>query len=239
MKHSYLLAASLLLFSACGKDDEPELSLPGEYQAENRIVATPISMYTSNGQVNNTGLIDNFIRRYRVEENFSRTDVAVPAGNTITLSIDANNKATFVSVEPALQNPDTLKAEILSRTQNYLSLAGLDSTSNFEIIWPNRCQQLDQNMILLQPSKRCRPVSTTAGSFSLLCRYRRTLALLIKEDGLRLPMFSWMIVSRQGSNSCVNGIRAIPNMFNTTVLNQLRAGDTIVVQVREVPFIKQ
>jgi hypothetical protein len=239
MKHSYLLAASLLLFSACGKDDEPELNLPGEYQAENRIAATSINMYTSNGQVNNTGLIDKFIRRNRVEDYFSRTDVAIPSGNTLTLSIDSNNKATFVSTASSPQRTDTLKAEIISRSQDHLALAEFDSISTFTSTQSNRCGDLSQSMAQVQPSKRCRPVAFSAGTTSQVCRYRPASALLIKDGGLRLPFLSCMIVNRQGGNNCGNGYSGVRNMFNTAVLNQLRTGDTIVVQVREVPFIKQ
>lgn len=239
MKHSYLLAASLLLFSACGNDDDtPELSLPGEYLAENRVVATSINMYTSNGQVNNTSLIDNFIRRYRSTDNFSRTDVAVPAGNTLTLSIDSNSKATFVSTTPAPQRTDTLKTEIVFRAKDHLTLAEFDSISIFTSTQSNRCAELSQNMTQVLPNKRCRAVSIVTG-YSQICRYRPASALLIKDGSLRLPLFSWMIVNRQGGNYCGNGYSGVRNLFNTAVLNQLRAGDTIVVQVREVPFIKQ
>lgn len=240
MRHSYLLAASLLLFSACGNDDDtPELSLPGDYLAENRIVATSINMYTSNGQVNNTSLIDNFIRRNRSTDNFSRTDVAVPAGNTLTLSINSNNKATFVSTTTSPQRSDTLKTEIMSRSPDHLALANLDSVSIPTPAQLNRCEELSQNMTQVQPNKRCRPVSLTAGLVSQVCRYRPASALLIKDGSLRLPLFSWIIVNRQGGNYCGNGYSGVRNLFNTAVLNQLRAGDTIVVQVREVPLIKQ
>lgn len=239
MKHSYLLASSLLLFSACGKDDAPELSLPGEYRAENRIVATAINMYTSNGQVNNNTLIDKFIRRHQVGSYFSRIDVPVPAGNSLTLSISSDNKATFVSMAPNdPRSPDILKAEILSRLQDHFVLAEFDSVNLASSVSSDRCEQLSRNMMLELPNKRCRALPPVTG-FSQQCRYRPTSVLLVKDGNLRLPFFSWLIKNQQGLGYCSNAYNGVRNIFNTTVLNQLRTGDTIVVQVREVPFIKQ
>ena len=241
MKNCYLFAASMLLLCACGKDDDTsELNLPGKYRSDNHIMAAAINMYTSSGQLNNTSLIDKFIRRHRMSDSFSRTDVAIPNGNFLTLSISPDNRVTFVSTTPDnSRSPDSLKTEIVSRSQDYLALANLDSVSVVSSESSNRCEQLAKNINQVQPNKRCRTVSVVSGSFSQLCWYRPTSALLIKDGTLRLPLFSWIISSRQNGFFCGSGYGNTRNTLNPAVLNQLQVGDTIVVQVRQVPLIKQ
>lgn len=246
MKHvSLLLAFGLMLFAGCGKDG-PEAAKPvldGDYQAAGTLATAPIVMYTKNGPVNNPALVDRFLsRQYHANGFFSRTDVALPALNygSLTLSIRENKHATFTTVYPSNGFTSTLKTEITAQQATYFVAAKLDSVTTFiPAASANRCSQLSTQMEVAAPVKRCVNVSMATG-YSQLCTFRPIQLVKIDAGQLYIPRLSWLIQSGNlRSSGCGLATGGAANLFNPAVLNQLAAGDTLVVQERTIALVKK
>jgi len=244
MKTHYFGLAGLLALAACTNDpqEEPEMVLAGEYRTTGTIVATnPVRMYTRSGEVNNPALVDNFIRR-RVGTNgsgyFMRTDVAITDNRSVTLTIDAQNKATVVSAYPT--GSQTSRATVSSRNPQYFVLTNADTTRvMMPAGTPNRCTQLLEQVQTVQPQKRCQAMSPATG-YSQLCTFQLVSAITIRNQQLYLPYFSYIIYNKQPSvGDCAAWAGGTTNYFNQALLNQLATGDTLVVQEREIPFTKR
>lgn len=246
MKHVFrFLAFGLMLSAGCSKDN-PEVAkvvLDGNYEAAATLATAPITMYTKDGPVNNPALVDRFLsRQYYASGFFSRNDVALPAMSygSLTLSIRANKQATFTTVYPGNGFRDSLKTEITAQYSNHFVATKLDSVSNFTTATSaDRCSQLSTQMEVASPVKRCVNVSLATG-YSQLCKFRPIQVVKIDAGQLYIPRLSWLIQSgNQRTSGCGRATGGASNLFNPAVLNQLVAGDTLVVQERTIALIKK
>lgn len=246
-KHLYLLALGLVLVQGCGKkSDEAPLMLPGEYQTAATIATAEIRMYTKNGPVNNPQLVDKFINRRQLgTDYFSRTDVPLPSGGSIVLTINATNQATLVFTSPSTSagSPPritTVKAEVVQQTPRYFVLAAMDSSSYGVSNRPkNACETLAEQMSGVVAEKKCVNVPDFSG-YSKSCMYRFSRVISINDGKLFIPQYSWQVQSGAAPGStCSYAVGGSWNIFNPAILNQLAAGDTITVQERSVALIKK
>ena len=243
MKNSYASLVGLLALAGCisNSSEEPQFELAGEYRTTGTIVATnPVIMYTRTGPVNNPMLVDNFIRRRLGSSSgyFSRTDVALTDNRSLTLTIDAQNKATLVSTY--LTNSQTTRATLGSRNPQYFVLARVDTAAILTPTGsPNRCAQLFEQGQLLQPTKRCQALPPATG-YSQQCKFQPLSAVTIRNNQLYLPYLSVFVSGSQpASGTCSAGTGGAANYFNPALVNQLAASDTLVVQERELPLTKR
>ncbi|GAB3856622.1 hypothetical protein GCM10028822_29230 [Hymenobacter terrigena] len=243
MKHYfYPLAFSALLLGGCSKtkEDAP-LVLAGEYQAAHVLAATnPIRMYTRTGEITNVQTIDNFLRRQSSSGQglFSRTDVTITTPDSQTLTIDANDQAT---VATTYQGTTTrLTSRITLRNPQYFVLTSTDSVST--VTAPSsfdRCVQLVDQIRAIAPVKRCQALPPITG-YSQSCTFHPVQVVGIQNGQLFLPAFSWLIMRSVPSLGwCTYTAANERNLFNPAILNQLVAGDTVVVQERRIALTKQ
>ncbi len=228
-----------MLLSSCDKEDDPSSALPGKYQSATTIVATPIEMYTKDGLVKDALLVDKFLARERTTY-FSRVDVPVDDGSSFSLTIGNNKQATLITTSPL--DKITVQAEVVSQTSSYFTLADVDSISaSFSAGPRSRCDLLREQVTLVLPEKNCGglPFST---AYSQLCKYRPTRAIIIRDNKLYLPLFSWLIKTvapPPNRGACFSAYSGVQNIFNPAMLAQLTTGDTLVVQVKEVALLKR
>ncbi|NVO85100.1 hypothetical protein [Hymenobacter terrestris] len=234
MKQSYF-ALFLLTISlgSCSKDGENiPLVLEGEYRAAGTVLAAnPIVMYTSRGQIDNQAVIDRYLKRHaRYNPSFSRTNIIFPG--TTTLAIRANNKAALISSYQTRH--DTTEAEITDRTTDYFVLANLDSVGPIRKPFSIKdgCSMLADRIKVAYPGERCRPDSSF---FSSSCKNRPVRVIRIQDEKLFIPQFSWLIRTA----TCGITQSGEWNLLDSAVLGQLRSGDTLVVQERQVELLKQ
>jgi hypothetical protein len=246
MKHLFFpLVSGLLIFAGCSKDapEAAKVVLDGNYEAASTLAAAPITMYTKDGPVNNPALVDRFLsRQYYANGFFSRNDVTLPpmAYGSLTLSIRGNKQATFTTVYPSTGVTDTLKTEIIAQRATHFVAAKLDSVSILtSAASADRCSQLSTQMEVESQAKRCVNVSIATG-YSQLCKFRPIQVIKINAGQLYIPRLSWLIQSGNVRNSgCGRAASGSSNLFNTGVLNQLVAGDTLVVQERTIALLKK
>lgn len=237
-QHFYLLLLGVTLLTGCGKDKETQPALEGSFQAGSVISAADITMYTSAGRVDNRTLVDKFLaRRKNLNNYFSPVDVPLPAAFSLTLAFRGNNRVTLLAKGPT--STDSILTEITSQSPQRLVLANRDSVGFSRNAAQSRTEQLSDLMLSEQPGQRCLYIGSGSGLSSQYCRVR-PLQVITSHDGkLFLPQLSWLIQTGSSYGTSYWAYSGVRNTFNTAVLNQLIAGDTLVVQAREIPFSKK
>ncbi|MEJ7666813.1 MAG: hypothetical protein WKG07_48575 [Hymenobacter sp.] len=135
------------------------LQLDGTYQPATTIIAAnPIMLYTKEGRLDNPALLTRFLaRRPRAgSENFARADVPIPYSASLTLTI-AGSRATLVTSSSPTKS-DTIRAEIMARTDRSFVLAYLDSVGYAKPSASNRCSSLSEQVASVRAGQRCRAV---------------------------------------------------------------------------------
>lgn len=237
-QHLYFLLAGGSLLAGCGKDPETQPVLAGSYQAGPVISTADIMLYTSTGRVDNRAMVDNFLaRRKNLSGYFSRVDVALPTAYSLTLAFRGNNRVTLLS--KSATSTDSTLTEITAQSAQRLVLANKDSISNLRPGSPSRVDQLSDLIPGEQPVRRCAAASVSSGTYALACRYRPIRVITSHDGKLFLPQLSWLIQTGNGYGISYWAYSGVQNTFNTAVLSQLQAGDTLVVQAREIAFSKK
>jgi hypothetical protein len=232
----YLLLAAAALLTSCQKDSERiAYSLSGVYTAENTLrAANPIGMYTSAGQVTNAAVITRFLaKRQNLSDYFSTTDVAIPSNTSLRLVFRANNRATLLSTAPNYS--DSIRAEVTDQQVASLRLQNLDSVTTLASASYSctKVSELAGYIKEVYPGKRCRNLPLASG-YSQYCRQRPVRVVGARGSQLYVPYFSWLVQA----DGCFVAYSGEWNMFNRAVLNHLAAGDTVVVQEREIALRK-
>lgn len=240
MKYNfYLFLAGLGLLASCGKDKENQPVLAGSFQAEYVINTAPIMMYTSAGLVDNQALVDKFLvrRKKTLDDYFSRVDVPLPVTYSLILAFRGNNRVTLLS--KGATSTDSILTEITSQSSQRLILVHKDSVNILHNTPSNRITQLTELMQSEQPGQRCSNVPSSSSMYSQYCRVRPIRVIMSHGGKLFLPQLSWLIQTSNTYGTSYSAYSRVQNTFNTSVLNQLVAGDTLIVQAREIPFVKK
>lgn len=227
------------MLAGCGKDKQNQPTLVGSFEAEAVIKPAAIIMYTSAGVVDNQALVDKFLarRNRNVDTYFSRVEVPLPASQSLTLAFRGNNRATLLDKGPT--RTDSIQTDVISQSPQRLVLAQKDSVVILRGSSTDRAEQLSGMMQLEQPGQRCQILPPSSGIPSLYCRVRPIRVITCHDGRLFLPQFSWLIQTSTAYATSSWSYKGVQNTFNSAVLNQLVAGDTLVVQVREIPFSKK
>ncbi|MBJ6145940.1 hypothetical protein [Hymenobacter sp. BT559] len=240
MKYNfYVLLASVSLLTGCGKDRETQPALVGSFEAEAVIKPAPIMMYTSTGMVDNQMLVDKFLARRNRNAGtyFSRVEVPLPTTQSLILAFRGNNRVTLLDKGPT--RTDSIQTDVTSQSSQRLVLAQKDSVVILQGSSTDRAEQLSGMMQLEQPGQRCQILPPSSGIPSLYCRVR-TIRVITRHNGqLFLPQLSWLIQTSTAYATSYWAYKGVQNTFNSAVINQLVAGDTLVVQAREIPFLKK
>lgn len=237
-QHLYFLLLGASFLGGCRKDEETPLALTGSFQAGPAISTADIVMYTSAGRVDNQPLVDKFLaRRKNLATYFSRVDVPLPAAYSLTLTFRGNNRVTLLA--KGATSTDSILTEITAQLPQRLVLASIDSINILRNAAQNRADQLSDLVPSERPNQRCLNVAVSSGTYSQACRMRPIRVITKHDNKLFLPQLSWLIQTSSAYGGFSWAYSGVQNTFNTALLNQLVAGDTLVVQAREIPFSKK
>ena len=237
-KYCYLLGVGALLLGGCGKDKEPSLVLAGNFQAASTISAAAIEMYTSAGRIDNPALVDAFLaRRKNLAEYFSRVEVPLPAAFSLTLAFRSNDRATYLFKNAT--TTDSLATEIISRSAQRLVLASLDSIGGISNATPGRTEQLANLIPAERAGKRCLYIPSGTNLAAQYCKERQIRLVTLHDGQAFVPQLSWIMQTGDSYGRSYWAYSGVQNAFNPAVVSQLRAGDTLVVQAREIPLLKK
>ncbi|RAK65847.1 hypothetical protein [Hymenobacter edaphi] len=238
---SLAVAAALLLANCSGgtnDDFSPRAILydaTGRYHAGPTIYASsPILILTQNGVINDKPRVDRFLaRRPWAAGYFSHTDV--PVGNaTLTLTFRGANQATITTGTPTAV--DSFRTEITEREPDYLVLRQLDTARVMKPITTGcmtRVNQLAEAVLQTRHDQTCQAMSPVTG-YSQYCQVRRVRVLKARKKDLTIPLVSCLVQS----GSCQSAYTGEWNLLNESVQSLLGAGDTVVVQEREIQLLR-
>lgn len=227
------------LLAGCRSDTQPDLTGPaydltGKYLAGSTIVAAhPITMYTKAGQVTDQAVVTRFLaRRPTPAAYFSATDVPFSSQYALSLVFRTNNRATIISASPTYT--DSMRLEVTNREPAGFLLQRLDSISQ-PPVQPgmaacNRVGTLAEYIRGAKAGKKCWNASLSSGTYGQSCRVRPVYAVGAHGSQLYVPYYSWLIQA----GGCYTAVGGEWNTFGQEVVAQLAAGDTVVVQEREL-----
>ena len=234
-----LLAVAALLVG-CHKDQEaPEavaFDTSGRYHAGPTILATnPITMYTRSGAVTNPTVVDRYLaRRPWAADFFSRTDANPGNAVSLTLTFRSLNRAT-VTVTGPNNYLDSVRADV-SVAADYLVLKQLDTLSALlplNTSCMSRAGQLSEALRQLQDDKTCVALPAVTG-YSQSCKVRAVRQLKSRAGQPYIPLLSTLVQT----GTCQTAVSNQWNSLSTAPLSQLAAGDTVLVQERELPLLR-
>jgi hypothetical protein len=239
-KYLYALLMSAICLAGCSKEKVP-FALDGTYQLGPTVsAANPIKLYTKDGIMEDPALIDRFLARRQYLVNaaiFARSDAPSPYANPVTLTIEGSRAVLVVSRSYATKF-DTSRAEITSRTDRSFVVTGFDSTT----IGNNdgsHCATLVEQMHSPHGGHRCVKLPPASG-FSSFCFVRPMWVVITKDGKLFAPQLSWFLqASPPLAKACTYSYSREWDLFNPAVRSQLLAGDTLVVQEREIALLKK
>lgn len=127
MRNSCKWLAATLLLAGCHHDTEVTPDPTGTYTASATVRAThAIVLYTKDGQVNDQGLINRFLKRQLwFADYFSATDQTVNTGITTRLAFRGNDRVTLLTAYSSYK--DSVLTKVLARPAGGLLLQYVDT----------------------------------------------------------------------------------------------------------------
>lgn len=235
-----LTAISLfaILTSGCQKQDEAErFYINNTYTIDNSIRVNPIRLFTRTGEINDTLVIHDFVRRNTIGIGFNSPfymNMSIfPANITFRISFNSNDSATMTRTSAGLA-PDTAiisinKKASFSATQYGLLLRDRDSVS--WIFLTDYNYSLVKKSITYYPNRNCGP---TIGGMEY-CSFNPIIPLKISNDQLFLPITAFIVKSYYS----VTSNWGFMNTFKEPDLSQLSNQDTLAVQTNEARLKKE
>ena len=239
MKNFCAWLAGTLLLAGCHKDKEAEVApdLTGTYTASATVrAAHPIVLYTKDGQVNDQNLINRFLKRQPsfFAEYFSATDQTPNTGAITQLAFRGNGRATLLTSYSSYK--DSVLTKVVARPAGGLLLQYVDTTgvyTNIGLPCDTRINALAVYVRNFNAPTQCTALNPATG-YSQYCRINPIRLVGVRDGQPFIPYLSWCL--RIGTCSFAQGGEW--NTFNPAILSRLVAGDTLVVQEREIALQK-
>jgi hypothetical protein len=257
------LSASLL-FSSCSKtgDESEQKDAPvGVFNASNTIRVLPAEMYTANGRVSDASKVQQFVNRKGITQSFivdgttnliantalslefgANEDVKIKYFNqpSFSLKIKAYDKTTF-----AVEAADS--ASVLVPLPGGQVIGGVPMGNYYgSSILNYKCDEFLKTYNIAQFDNRfvCKDIPAPTG-YSSTCKYKMQFPVEVLDNTtLQIPMlFSFYTTAgvQTPSNTlypCRLYIKEEWNILNRDFFKNLKAGDTVLVQRREIHLKK-
>ncbi|WP_345220849.1 hypothetical protein [Hymenobacter koreensis] len=220
------------MLAGCGKSEsEKEYVLKGDYQTQNPLTVTAPILYTRQGPVTNPQVIQQFLARLNNTGFVFGTSQTLSSNSLLSFRDDKTASIVFQAPQGT-----AIEARLEEKTSDRIVLVGRDSIAYSQA--PNPVLVV-QNINQYKVAGRCRPVPPASGFISP-CKGAVRYPINRTADGqLRIPLLSFLHkVTYPGGMASNSGIN-VWGVFNSAVLGQLGATDTLVVQTKELPLLKQ
>lgn len=238
------LVVLLIIFSSINCSKENENVLSGTYVTGGMASPGPIYMYTRNGQITDTG----FIRQYLSMQNnadsfyvFGNGSVTKPA-ELMRLNINGSG-SILVTRKYAIQQ--IIECHIETNSSSMMVIAKNDSSEVFFSSGPlnpliSRCDTLGYDFGLVKSPRVFYLLDPISGGGILKWVYKFPI---LKVDGtLKLPIVTLSTKSVKATgHSCwvTTSGDGFMQVFDKGILERMQLGDTIVYQIKYLPFFKQ
>ncbi|HEX6427426.1 MAG TPA: hypothetical protein VF008_07050 [Niastella sp.] len=231
----FLIAISLMLFSACTKDPSVDPPLtnpdgtpvdPNTYKPGATLFIDDLVLYTSDGAHRDVNLIKSFVNR-----NFPDHVNKFFYGVSKVSDHKINQSLLFLDNNRVKLNGTIM--EIVSKTDTQLMLSPLDSTNmpGSESQLLGRCMLLHEQVPQYNPYSIC---NTAGGNCK---KYRKQYPVIISGKDYYVPILNFAVVST--CNIFTYNSTPMPNHLNPQISNGLlKNKDSVLVQVARLPIGK-
>lgn len=235
-KTSILIPALLVLLLACDKQEsETHFFTNKVYTSASASSVQPVKLYTRQGELTDTALIRAFVNNNTSITHSFRfgTTTELQSATALTIHFTGNQTATVKrytpGFPPAAGTLSTHQASYSVKGTDQVIVEELDSVTTITLQSP--CNELFENSFLHLTGKRCIPGT------SQICTYAQRFPIQIRNGSLVLPQVCILVKSGSPASYCTRyNFSDNWNQFNPGILSQLQPGDTIAVQVKELPL---
>lgn len=206
----------LFLILSCKK--ESATITDGTYEVKDEITGG-IQLYTSNGNIISTpSVVMDFLKRRALSD-------ALVSVKPLTLTFSGNKVTTNEAVKFDLQRKGDNNFLLVSQD----SIKIITAVTSGNISCDNAAIRIRQN----QPTLACLPIPTTTG-FSYVCSTKQQIPFTYKDDQLEIPLINYHFVRVANGAYCSSSAKNIMDDFKSSVVSEMKAGDTLVIQLSTV-----
>jgi hypothetical protein len=237
-----LLIGTISFFFGCKKEANGENKITGTYAPATtmELVASPM-IYTKNGQVTDSGVVNSFLNRWAISQYYNTTIVPYDAP-VVTLQFLENNLLKVT--KNALPGTSSVHAEIYQQTNSQLLIRQLDSLLLFYSSI-DTCSYLSNLVDGFERISVC--TSIPAGSY---CKYRPEFIIKIENGQLYQYLITNTVKNTSKSlqfpggpppedNYCLRTVFHSWDNFDPSIISRMGLRDTIVIQHKRVKLNKQ
>ncbi len=253
LKNAALLLLTALTVGSCKKsasvNPANNVVLNGIFIAANTKTVSSLYMYTKNGRITNQDTINAYIARHphitTGPGGFIISGSSSPADYS-GLQFNFLNSETAIRSFTEATNMQTDSFTVTKKTNAGFLLEAVDTSLTFKDSYPPppRCEVLMNNSNTLNELSypRIFPSNNSVG-FDTAYTFRQAYPFEITNNKLYLSLYSCFISNYQlplvSGSIAEEGFYEFNGTFNTVVLKQLAAGDTLLYQNETCLFNKK
>ncbi|WP_407429816.1 hypothetical protein [Arcticibacter sp.] len=246
MNYRLLLTSAIFsMMMSCSKDNSPqqEILTPGSFADVNTLNILPAELYTQKGKIANQQEVMHFVNKKGLSNTFFIYGLTTLYQDTdLTLVINDDNTAVIQGNIP--QN--SFRAVISDYKNGQFIITGTDSITSMignpgfpsgyvrDPYSMSTCGT-DLHIGLLSTSKTCVPVQVFHDTYTQRCSYTPIAAVEVQDANMVfIPTLSYYFTQGIAGERCTFGLYNSWNTLNPEFYKQLSAGDTVLVQRKQI-----
>jgi len=246
MNYRLLVISALIgMMTSCSKDSghEQESLVPGTFADINTLNVLPAELYTQKGMITNQEEVAVFINKKGLSNSFfdhgittlnKEVDLTlvVKEDNTVELKREIPGKA-FRALISDYRN----RRFVITGIDSITSMVGSAGTPLGSISNPYSISTCGTNLNigLLEVPRTCVPVLVPPNAYTRRCTYLPIAAIEVENANmLFIPTLSFYFTQGTGRQRCTFGLHNSWNILNAEFYKQLSAGDTVLIQKKQI-----
>ena len=206
----------------------------GKYTSSG-ILISGAKMYTSNGEVRDQSVINNFIIRQDLKSLFKVAQTAELEPGLVNISLEPGKAIVNFPGQPMTMEMSYKRITYGRYLLNWVGTTLWSLPNN-----PSRCMQMADSILLYPVNKLNMQPVPTSGGYTMLYTPSLDYVLNVKPGALTVPFLSYAFFSNTPPYSACSWANGDTwNMFNPECIKRLQTGDTLVVQSKTVLLKKQ
>jgi hypothetical protein len=217
-----LLFVSLTILAACTKEDNITIS-DGTYESNGTILVTPATLYTKGARITDARIISDYLQRKSLNGIFS-----LKSGNDTT-----SDNVSFVFQGSTVTRTDTrTQYDVVYKEAGFALIVEQDTA------WASGINMTTLNCqnVALKIRKNVAPRNCLYTLNGQNCGFKQQFPIVKNGSSLNLPLINFHFTQ---TSSCEYWEPNALDFFNTDILNELQATDTLLVQTSTMTLYKK
>ncbi|SEV97467.1 hypothetical protein SAMN05428988_0919 [Chitinophaga sp. YR573] len=217
-----LLFVSLIILAACTKEDNITIS-DGTYESNGTILVTPAILYTKDGSITDVKIISDYLQRKSLNGIFT-----LKSGNDTT-----SDNVSFVFKGTTVSRTDTrTQYDVVYKEAGFALIVEQDTA------WASGINMTELNCqnVALKIRQNVAPRNCLYTAVGQYCGFKQQFPIVKNGSSLNLPVINFHFTQ---TSSCEYREPNALDFFNTDILSELQATDTLLVQTSTIPLYKK